>query len=89
MTGAWNDGIKKAVKEKFDKIIMISDDLIFNKSINYLIDEIKSDDAIYGGTSVPGGVLGNGPQVRNEPVDDIIDVSGECEPDKLPSRGHL
>ena len=97
LTGCWNRGVQMAVEQGFDRIIMISDDLIFNKSLNYLVEEIKSDDTIYGGTTTPSGVGHNGtwqelkgsPQALNEPMNDLLNVTGICEPDKLPTEGFL
>jgi glycosyltransferase involved in cell wall biosynthesis len=40
LTGAWNEGIKKAVELNCDIILNSNDDLIFNESINDFIEKI-------------------------------------------------
>jgi glycosyltransferase involved in cell wall biosynthesis len=44
LTGAWNEGIKKAVELNCDIILNSNDDLIFNESINSFIEKIISNE---------------------------------------------
>jgi hypothetical protein len=44
VTGAWNLGINQAIKDDCDIIIEVNDDIIFNDSINNLVDEINNSD---------------------------------------------
>ena len=52
LTGAWNEGIKKAVELNCDIILNSNDDLIFNESINDFINKITkhpdADISIFG-----------------------------------------
>mgnify|MGYP003647310948 CR=1 FL=1 len=57
LTGTWNDGVITAFNEGYDRIIVSSDDLIFNRSLNYLIANIVDDDTIYGPLCQPGGLM--------------------------------
>ena len=88
-TGPWNDGALEAFNDGFDKIYISNDDLIFNKSINYLIANTIKENVIYAPLCQPGGMLGNSPQISNQPIAEIIDVTGKGEVGELPTEGHL
>ena len=51
-TYTWNEGIKMAIKENYDAVIITSDDQIYDESVNDFIDTILThehkDDAIFG-----------------------------------------
>jgi GT2 family glycosyltransferase len=51
-TYTWNEGIKMAIKEDYDAVIITSDDQIYDESVNDFIDTILThehkDDAIFG-----------------------------------------
>lgn len=88
ITGAWSDGVKQAIEDECDIIILTTDDTIINKSINNLIDYIhndpKSDNSIYGpmanGITIPL-------QLSNEPIDEIKEIAGYPVPYHL--GGHM
>ena len=88
-TGPWNDGTLEAFEEGYDKIFVSNDDLIFNKSINYLIINTTDDNVIYGPLCQPGGMLGGSPQMSSYPIEEIIDITGKGEVGELPTEGHL
>ena len=51
-TYTWNEGIKMAIKEGYDAVIITSDDQIYDETVNDFIDTILThkykDDAIFG-----------------------------------------
>jgi GT2 family glycosyltransferase len=51
-TYTWNEGIKQAIKEDYDVVIITSDDQLYNETVNNFIDAILThehrDDAIFG-----------------------------------------
>lgn len=61
LTGAWDLGIRQAIKDGCDIIILSGDDIIFNNSINNLINYIENDpknfNSIYG--PVASGITNN------------------------------
>lgn len=75
ITGAWSMGISQAIEDGCDIIILTTDDVILNKTINNLIDYIKSDNlsnnSIYGpvanGISIPW-------QLSEGPINQIIEM---------------
>tara|TARA_R110002020_G_scaffold32207_3_gene99292 strand:+ start:209 stop:910 length:702 start_codon:yes stop_codon:yes gene_type:complete len=79
-TYTWNEGIKMAIKEEYDAVIITSDDQIYDKTINNFIDTILThkhkDDAIFG-------PLSNNPgpdhdyQRGFKPNGKIFEISGE------------
>ena len=77
-TGALNIGIKEAVKQKYDIIFAINDDLIFDESINNMIEVIythpKKDNAIFGPVS---NNPNNAYQLAQEPTNEIFEISGK------------
>ena len=93
LTGTWNDGVTAAFNEGFDKVFMVSDDVIFNKSINYLIAAVTDEDIIYGPLCQPGGMYqnptGTHPQISDKPKQEIRDVTGTGEVDEIPTSGQL
>ena len=77
-TGAWNMGIKEAVKQNFDIILAINDDLIFDDSINNFIEVIINhpykDNCIFGPVSNnPNNLY----QLAESPTNKIFEISGE------------
>jgi hypothetical protein len=89
VTGPWNDGALNAFNDGYDKIFISNDDLIFNKSINYLFEHTVTDNVIYGPLCQPGGMLGNSPQISNKAHHNIIDITGKGEVDEMPTEGYL
>ena len=61
LTGAWSLGITQAIEDGCDIVILTTDDVIINNTINNLIDHIQNDEknsnSIYGpvasGVTVP------------------------------------
>ena len=88
-TGPWNDGALTAYNEGYDKIYISNDDLIFNKSINYLFGNTLEDNVIYGPLCQTGGMLGVSPQISNKAQPNVIDITGKGEVDGIPSEGYL
>jgi hypothetical protein len=80
LTGTWNDGVIAAFNEGYDKVFMVSDDVIFNGSINYLLMHSSDDNVTYGPLCQPGGMYqnqtGTHPQIAEEPVQEIRDITG-------------
>ena len=76
LSGTWNDGIKKAVNDGCDIIIVSNDDIELNKSVNIFIERIYdhdfNDKSIYG--PVSNGVLG-GIQRQSESINDIVELT--------------
>ena len=93
LTGTWNDGVIAAFDEGYDKVFMVSDDVIFNGSINYLLMASNDDDVIYGPLCQPGGMYqnptGTHPQISDEPIQEIRDITGTGEVDEIPTSGQL
>jgi len=77
-TYTWNEGIKQAIKEDFDVVIITSDDQIYNESVNDFVDIILThelrDDAIFGPMS---NNPNNNYQLSHEPIDDVWEISGK------------
>jgi hypothetical protein len=88
-TGTWNDGALQAFNEGYDKIYICNDDLILNKSINYLIANTLEDNVIYGPLCQPSGIQGLTPQKSDKPIKEIINITGKGEVDEIPTEGHL
>lgn len=88
ITGAWSEGINQAIKAGCDIIILTTDDVVVNDTINNMISHIQndpdSDNSIYGpvaqGVRVP---LQNYPG----PIEDIIQIPGTQPPHHL--GGHM
>ena len=78
-TGAWNIGIKEAVKQDYDIILAINDDLIFDESINNFIEVIENypenDNAIFGPVS---NNPNNDYQLADKPTGKIFEITGEA-----------
>jgi hypothetical protein len=76
-TYTWNEGIKLAMNESYDAVIIMSDDQLVDHTINNFIDTILThelnDDAIFG-------PLSNNPnnkhQLGDKPTGDIFEISG-------------
>lgn len=77
LTGAWDLGIRQAIKDGCDIIILSGDDIIFNTTINDLIDHIKTDpennNSIYG--PLASGIT-NKIQLSNKPTNQITSIAG-------------
>ena len=77
-TYAWNEGIKQALDEGCEVVIITSDDQIYNETINNFIDEIvsnkKNGNAIFGPLSNnPNNIY----QKANGPSDFVKEISGD------------
>ena len=89
ITGAWSLGIKQAIDAGCDIIILTTDDVIIDSTINNLIKHIELDiennnNAIYG----PVGRGVNVPlQTANEPTGKILEIEGKVCPYHL--GGHM
>lgn len=77
LTGAWDLGVRQAIKNGCDIIILSGDDIIFNKTINRLIDHIKADkdndNSIYG--PVASGIT-NKIQLADAPTNKTTQILG-------------
>ena len=77
-TYTWNEGIKMAINEDYDAIIITSDDQVYNETINDFIDVILThelkDDAIFGPVS---NNPNNDHQLSHQPNGKIFEISGE------------
>ncbi|MBC8428467.1 hypothetical protein H8D04_01145 [bacterium] len=78
VTYTWNAGIKLAVQDDYDVVIITSDDQIYNETINDFIDVILTykynDNTIFGPvTNNPN----NSHQLANKPNGKIWEISGE------------
>ena len=77
-TYTWNEGIKQAILEDYDVVIITSDDQIYNETVNDFVDTILThehrDDAIFG-------PLSNNPnndyQRAYQPNGKIWEISGK------------
>ena len=79
-TYTWNEGIKQAILEDYDAVIITSDDQEYNETVNDFVDTILThelrDDAIFG-------PLSNNPGPEHEyqrgfqPNGKIFEISGE------------
>ena len=85
-TGCWNDGVKMAYEDGYDQIWITNDDVVFNESINDLIDIVNKhedrDISVWGPTTNgidPGNPAHNVPDNNNiiNLSDSIIDVTGD------------
>ena len=76
LSGTWNDGVKNAIKDGCDIIIVSNDDIELNDSVNTFIKEISlhkyNKIGIYG--PVSNGVLG-GVQRQSVPMNSIIELT--------------
>lgn len=52
VTGPWNDGVIKAIKDNCDMILITNDDILFNNSVNTFVNSIKKHEynkiSLYG-----------------------------------------
>ena len=69
-TYTWNEGIKMAIQEDFDAVVITSDDQVYNETINDFIDVILThelkDDCVFGPLSNEPGP-GHALQLGNKP----------------------
>jgi GT2 family glycosyltransferase len=79
ITGAWNLGISKCIKDGCDIIINTNDDIVFNESINNMIKVIKNhkqkDTSIYGPVTNVGGCPGPNKQERDKIGERVLEVT--------------
>ena len=77
VTGTWNDGIKLALADECDIVIITEDDEIIDDSINSFIEVIRShplnDNAMYGPVS---NAPNNQHQKASAPTGQIFEVEG-------------
>ena len=77
ITGAWDLGIRQAIDSGCDIIILTNDDVIYDKSINdliqYIIDDKRSDNSVYG--PVASGIT-NTIQIATGVTNQMIHVKG-------------
>ena len=77
ITGAWSLGVKQAIDNGCDIVILTGDDIVFNDTINNLIEYIEndkdSDNSIYG--SVASGIT-NKIQLADGPTNKITQIVG-------------
>jgi GT2 family glycosyltransferase len=70
LSGTWNDGIKMAIKDSCDIVIVSNDDVELNKTVNTFVNQISTHQhneiGMYGPLS--NGILG-GIQKQNQPVE--------------------
>ena len=79
-TYTWNEGIKMAIDEDYDVVIITSDDQIYDETINEFIETISThelgNDAIFGPISNNPGP-GHEYQRGNYPNGLVFEISGE------------
>lgn len=79
ITGAWNEGIKLAIKGGCDIIMNTNDDIAFNSSINNMIEQVinhpYNHTSIYGPVTYVGGCPGPNNQERKEIGNRILEVT--------------
>lgn len=79
-TYTWNEGIKQAIIEDYDVVIITSDDQLYDETINNFIDTILTheykDDAIFGPLSNNPGP-NHDYQMGIKPNDRIYEISGK------------
>ena len=77
LTGGWDLGVRQAIEDGCDIIILSGDDIIFNNTINKLIEHIKNDkennNSIYG--PVASGIT-NKIQLSKGPTNKITQILG-------------
>jgi len=77
ITGAWDLGVRNAIEAGSDIIILAGDDIVFddtiNNLINYIENDIDSDNSIYG--PVASGIT-NQIQLSDKPTDKITQILG-------------
>ena len=79
LAGSINDGVNRAVEDGCDIIIIMNDDIIFNKTTNIFIDIIEKheykDISLYG--SLTNGCLKTCHQYAEKPGKGIIEITNE------------
>ena len=77
-TYTWNEGIKMAIKENFDVVVITSDDQIYDNTINNFIDVILThqhrEDGIFGPLS---NNPNNNYQRAYQPNNKVFEISGK------------
>ena len=81
-TYTWNEGIKQAILEDYDAVIITSDDQEYNETVNDFVDTILThelrDDAIFGPlTNNPGPDNGHEYQRASQPHGKIFEITGK------------
>ena len=78
LTGAWNLSIKQAIDDGCDLIMLAGDDIIFDDTINnlieYAINDKLNDNSIYA--PVAANIAHPPHQLANEPIGTIYQVTG-------------
>jgi len=82
LAGPYNDGIKMAVEDNCDLIILVNDDVVINDSINLFIDTIRNHPhknvGLYG--PLTNGVIRRSPQLAEKAgkgIKEITNNSGD------------
>jgi len=77
LSGVWNDGVKQAIQDGCNVIIISNDDIELNDTVNIFIEQLinhkHNDVSIYG--PVSNGIL-TGTQLSSGPIDRIIELTG-------------
>jgi|9_EtaG_2_1085328.scaffolds.fasta_scaffold03635_3 hypothetical protein len=77
LTGAWDLGVRQAVEDGCDIILLSGDDIVFDNTINKLIEHIEndkdSDNSVYG--PLASGIT-NKIQLADKPNDEIKQIVG-------------
>jgi len=79
LAGPYNDGIKMAVEDGCDLIILVNDDITINHTVNIFIDMVMNhefkDIGLYGPLS--NGMHVNSHQLANQPGEGIREITNE------------
>ena len=79
LAGPYNDGIKMAVEDNCDLIILVNDDITINYTVNIFIDIVMNhefkDISVYG--PLTNGMHVNSHQLANQPGEGIREITNE------------
>ena len=79
LAGPYNDGIKMAVEDNCDLIILVNDDITINYTVNIFIDTVMNhefkDISVYG--PLTNGMHINSHQLANQPSEGIREITNE------------
>ena len=84
LTYTWNEGVKQAIKDDCDIVIVTSDDQIIDKTINSFIDEIRKhelrNNAVFGPLSNNANNINQTALAPNNKVFEVTDIplNGFC-----------
>ena len=77
LTGAWDLGVRQSIETGCDIIVLSNDDIIYNKSVNdlieYIIQDKDSDNSVYG--PVASGIT-NTIQMATDVTNKMTQISG-------------